>query len=35
MTKIIAKVIVLSLLATAAVGCATVAPEKAPVTRKG
>ncbi len=34
MTKIIAKVLVLTLLASATVGCATV-PQKAPMVRKG
>ncbi len=34
MTKILAKIIVLSLLATAAISCATI-PEKAPIIRKG
>ena len=36
MTKIVAKVVLLTLLAGAAVGCATPPPaEKAPVIRKG
>jgi hypothetical protein len=35
MTKIIAKVLVLTLLAGAAIGCATTEPEKAPIVRKG
>ncbi len=34
MNKIIAKVLVVTLLAAATVGCAT-APQKAPVVRKG
>jgi hypothetical protein len=34
MTKTIAKVILMTMLASAAVACAT-APEKAPITRKG
>ena len=34
MTKTIAKVILMTLLASAAVACAK-APEKAPITRKG
>lgn len=34
MTRTIAKVILMTMLASAAVACAT-APEKAPITRKG
>ena len=35
MTKTLAKILLMTLIASAAVACATPEPEKAPVVRKG